>query len=124
MTRIVFATLLATGLAAGAAQAQAPDIATTTMPFGGVVAGGAIATLSGSGDDMLIIYATPGAGGGGLSEQPGRALLFTGSDGEGRPSLTATGPTTLRGDGREAKLTGSGEDAQITYVDVMSATRR
>jgi len=124
MMRTVFAALLATGLAAGAAQAQAPDLAVANLPGGGVVAGGAIATISGSGDDMLIQYASRGAGDGGHSEQSGRAAAFVGSDGEGRPVFRFADPAMSSGVGREARLAGSGDEAQVTYRTPLPASPR
>ena len=56
MKRIVLATLLATGLMAGAAQAQAPEPGTGLVPAGGNIAGGGVATMTGSGDEARITY--------------------------------------------------------------------
>ena len=117
MMRSVFAAFLVAGLAAGAAQAQAPESAIAGAPTGGVVAGGLIAIISGSGDDMMIQYASHGAGNGATFEQPGRAAIFTGSDGDGRPTFLATAPAMRSGLGREARLAGSGDDAMLTYVE-------
>ncbi len=119
MKRIVLATLLATGLMAGAAQAQAPEPGTGLVPAGGGIVGGGVAAMTGSGDEALITYAASGAGGGGgvAHEQAGRLATFAGSDGDGRPRWTYATPATTSGagTGREAWMTGSGDDAQVVY---------
>ncbi len=104
------AALLATGLAAGAAHAQAPST------WGGnVVGGGLAATLQGGGDNAQVTYAQPGAGGGGGMHlaQAGRTARFAGSDGSG-PKFEY-GPPAAADAGREAWVTGGGDDAQVTY---------
>ena len=116
MKRIALLTFLATGLLTGAALAQAPEPG-GQVPAGGLVQGGAIATLSGSGEDAKVTYATAGAGGG-MAEnlQPGRVGRFVGSDGDGRPRFEyGPAPAVAKGAGREAWLSGSGEDAQVAY---------
>ena len=107
--RIALAALLASGLAAGAAHAQAPSA------WGGNVVGGGLAgTLLGGGDDAQVTYAQPGAGGGGMHlAQPGRLGRFAGSDGSG-PKFEY-GPPAAAETGREAWVTGGGDDAQVTY---------
>jgi hypothetical protein len=116
MKRIALAALFTAGLTAGLAHAQAPDIATGRAPGGGLVVGGGIASLAGSGDDMRITYATGGGGGTAVvREQPGRNATFAGSDGDGRPRFTAMTPFTAPGSGREAWLSGSGDDARLSY---------
>ena len=59
MKRIALASLFAVGVAAGAAQAQAPF-----GTSGGNVVGGGSATMAGGGDDRTITYSMGGAGGG------------------------------------------------------------
>ena len=108
--RIALAALLATGLAAGAAHAQAPST------WGGnVVGGGLAATLHGGGDNAQVTYAQPGAGGGGGTHlvQTGRLGRFVGSD-DGSPKFeyAAAGAAET---GREAWVSGGGDDAQVTY---------
>ena len=108
--RIALAALLATGLAAGAAHAQAPST------WGGNVVGGGLAgTLHGGGDNAQVTYARPGAGGGGGMHlaQPGRTARFAGSDGSG-PKFEY-GPPAATDAGREAWVTGGGDDAQVVY---------
>ena len=106
----LFASVIVLGAAAGAAQAQAPST------WGGNVVGGGLAgTLHGSGDNAQVTYARPGAGGGGGMHlaQAGRTARFAGSDGSGpkfeygRPAAADTG--------REAWVSGGGDDAQVTY---------
>lgn len=112
------AALLAFGLTAGAAWAQAPDTATGLVPAGGSVVGGGIATMTGSGDDALITYSAAGAGGGGgaVPGQAGRLASFAGSDGEGKPRWAYASPSQGgAGTGREAWVTGAGDDAQVVY---------
>jgi hypothetical protein len=108
--RTALAALLATGLAAGAAQAQAPS------PSGGSIVGGGVgATLIGGGGDTQVVYARPGAGGGGMHlAQPGRAARFAGSHGGG-VQVEYAGPAPA-GAGREAWLVGGGDDARLTYA--------
>ena len=108
--RIALAALLATGLAAGAAQAQAPS-----SSGGSVVGGGVSAMLVGGGDNAQVTYARPGAGeGGGMHlAQAGRSARFAGSDGSGpKFEYAAAGAAET---GREAWVTGGGGDAQVTY---------
>ena len=80
----------------------------------GNVVGGGGATLAGGGDDMTIAYSTGGAGaGGGVLSQPGRPARFTGSHGDGLlVEYLAAAPSDA---GREARLIGGGEDAQVVY---------
>ena len=109
MKRFALAALLATGLAAGAAHAQAP-----LGSGGNVVGGGGGATLAGGGDDAQVVYGRPGAGdGGAYLVQAGRLARFAGSNGGG-PVFEYEAPATT-GPGREAWLTGGGDDAQVTY---------
>ena len=105
--RIALAALLATGLAAGAAQAQAPFAS-----GGNVVGGGLSAMLVGGGDDAQVAYGQFGAGGGGmLLSRAGGLSRFAGSHGDG-PQIDYAIPTTVEA-GREAWLVGGGEDAQV-----------
>lgn len=116
MKRIAILTFLATGLLTGAALAQAPEPG-GPVPVGGLVQGGAFAKLSGGGEDAKVTYATGGAGAG-IAEhlQPGRAGRFVGSDGDGRPRFEyGAAPAMTQGAGREAWLSGSGDDAQVAY---------
>jgi hypothetical protein len=118
MKRIVLAALLATGLAAGAAQAQVSEPGTGLVPAGGSIVGGGVAAMTGSGDEARVTYAASGAGGGGGAyEQAGRLATFAGSDGDGRPRWTYAAPAAASGagTGREAWMTGGGDDAQIVY---------
>jgi hypothetical protein len=113
---LVYAALLAAGLAAGAAQAQAPHSATGWMPGGGgnVVGGGLGATLFGGGDDAVVVYGGTGAGGGaaGLA-QPVPPARVAGNHGDG-PQVEYLAPAGA-GLGREAWVTGGGDDAQVVY---------
>ncbi len=105
MTRssTAFASLAALAMAAGAAQAEA----------GNVVSDGA-ATIYGGGDDMVLIYSTGGAGGGsGVLTQSGRLARFAASHGDG--SLVEYLTPAPVDAGREARLVGGGEDAQVVY---------
>ncbi|MBV1796457.1 hypothetical protein [Siccirubricoccus sp. G192] len=110
MTRIALAALLATGLAAGAAQAQAPS-----SGGGNIVGGGLGATITGGGDNMSIQYSQPGAGGGGAGlGQAGRLARFGSNQGDGaQVEYLMSSPA---GAGREAWMTGGGEDAQVVYA--------
>ena len=101
MKRAAFASLFAFALSAGAAHAEAPI-------------GGGSATIAGGGDDMRITYSAGGAGGGGgVLTQSGRLAGFAGTDGDGlQVAYLAAAPA---GAGREARLVGGGEDAQVVY---------
>ena len=106
----LFASVIALGAAAGAAQAQAPST------WGGNVVGGGLAgTLHGGGDNAQVTYARPGAGGGGGMHpvQTGRLGRFAGSHGDG-PQIEYGPPATVDA-GREAWVTGGGDDAQLAY---------
>ena len=108
------------------AQAQAPPTErTSTLPkqIGNVVGGGS-ATLAGGSDDMRITYSAGGAGGGGVSPvQSGRLATFAGTDGDG-PRWNYGALTTDGNGGREAWLTGGGDNAQVVYSDPAPARRR
>jgi hypothetical protein len=111
MKRIAFAALLATGLAAGAAHAQAP-----LADGGNVVGGGLGATIVGSGEDMVILYGSTGAGGGGAGlARSGPPAYFAGSLGEGPRVEYLASATASAGPGREAWVIGAGDDAQVVY---------
>ena len=99
-------------LALLAALAAAP-LAARAAEAGNVVGGGS-ATISGGGDDMRITYSLGGAGGGGgVLTQSGRLAGFAGTDGDGlQVGYLAPAPA---GAGREARLVGGGEDAQVVY---------
>ena len=110
MKRIALAALLTTGLT-GAAQAQAQALFASG---GNTVGGGLSAMLLGSGDNAQVVYGQPGAGGGGAYlVQTGRLARFAGSHGDGtQVEYAAPAPA---GTGREAWLTGGGDDAQLAY---------
>ena len=117
--RPFFASFLAIGIA-GSAQAQAPSTFSITdhapgQQVGNVVGGGTGAELQGGGDDLVIRYNQPGAGGGGVGwEQPGRFARFASPRGDGQEVEYFTpGPA---GTGREAWLTGGGDDAAVAYA--------
>jgi hypothetical protein len=118
--KTLFASLLATGIA-GSAQAQAPSTfniagqAPGQQLFGNI-AGGGSATLSGGGDDLSITYSAPGAGGGGgVLSQSGRFARFAGTHGDGL--LVEYGAPAASADlGREAWLTGGGDNAEVVYT--------
>ncbi len=80
----------------------------------GNVVGGGGATITGGGDDMRITYSAGGAGAGsGVLTQSGRLAGFAGSHGDGLlVEYLAPAPA---GAGREARLVGGGEDAQVVY---------
>ena len=106
----LFASVIVLGAAAGAAQAQAPST------WGGNVVGGGLAgTLHGGGDNAQVTYARPGAGGGGGMHlfQAGRLGRFAGSD-DGSPKFEYGAPAASDA-GREAWVSGGGDDAQVVY---------
>ncbi len=79
----------------------------------GNVVGGGGATLAGGGDDMRITYSTGGAGGGGgVLSQFGRLARFAGSNDGLQVEYLAPAPADT---GREARLVGGGEDAEVVY---------
>ena len=86
------------------------------MPLSaGNVVGGGGATLSGGGDDMRITYSTGGAGAGsGVLSQSGRLARFAGSNDGLQVEYLAPAPAPAD-TGREARLVGGGEDAQVVY---------
>ena len=80
----------------------------------GNVVGGGSATITGGGDDMAITYSAGGAGGGGgVLSQSGRLARFAGSHGDGLlvEYLTPAPADT----GREARLVGGGDNAEVVY---------
>ncbi|MCB4821643.1 hypothetical protein [Roseicella aerolata] len=102
--------------------AQAPvDLVAYAVPAGNVIGGGG-ASLSGGGDDRTITYSGGGAGGGARYEQIGRLATFAGND-EG-PYLQYGGTPAATGGGRNAWLTGGGEDSSVSYVDPAAQPRR
>jgi hypothetical protein len=108
--RTALAALLATGLAAGAAHAQAPSAS-----GGNAVGGGVSAMLVGGGDNAQVVYGQVGAGGGGgYLAQAGRLGRFVGSD-DGSPKFEYAAPAATEA-GREAWLVGGGDDAQLAYA--------
>ena len=101
--KTIFAALFAIG-AAGSAQAD------------GNIVGGGSATITGGGDNTQITYSMGGAGGGGGSPvQSGRLVTFAGSDGDGG-SRWNYGASPDGNPGREAWMTGGGDDTQVVYV--------
>ena len=79
----------------------------------GNVVGGGGATMSGGGDNMTITYSTGGAGAGsGVLTQSGRLARFAGSNDGLQVEYLTPAPA---GPGREARLVGGGEDAQVVY---------
>ena len=118
-SRTVFASLLAIGIA-GTAQAQAPSPLAvagqaSAQAVGNIVGGGNGATIFGGADDRTIQYAQPGAGGGGAGlGQAGRLARFGSNQGDGsQVEYLALAPA---GAGREAWMTGGGEDAKVVYA--------
>jgi hypothetical protein len=118
MKRTVIATALALAATLGPAWAQttlaAERLAGHEVGGGNVVGGGRVATILGGGDDMAILYSTPGAGGGGAGwAQAGRSARFAATDGDDpQVEYTATAPARA---GREAWLVGGGDEAQVVY---------
>jgi hypothetical protein len=83
---------------------------------GNVVGGGLAAAIVGGGEDMAVLYAGPGAGGGGVGwSQAGRTARFATTDGDGPRIEYGASPATPSRSGREAWLLGGGEDAQVVY---------
>ena len=117
-TNTIFASLVAIGIA-GAAQAQAPSTFNITGHVPGQhvgnIAGGGSATLSGGGDDLSITYSAGGAGGGGVLSQSGRFARFASTHGDGLLVEYLT-PAASADPGREAWLTGGGDNAEVAYA--------
>ncbi|TCZ66008.1 hypothetical protein [Roseicella aquatilis] len=103
-------------LATPAARAQAPMDGNAMPVRAGSIAGGGGASMTGGGDDRSITYSARGAGGGATYEQAGRIGTFAGNTG-GNPAWTFT--PHAPGGGREAWLTGGGEDQQVVYANPM-----
>jgi hypothetical protein len=80
----------------------------------GNVVGGGGATIYGGGDDMVITYSIGGAGAGsGLLTQSGRPARFAGGHGDGPlVEYLAAAPSDA---GREARLVGGGDNAEVVY---------
>jgi hypothetical protein len=119
-SKTIFASLVAIGLA-GTAQAQAPsslNIAghAPAQAVGNIVGGGNGATIFGGANDMTIQYAQPGAGGGGAGwGTAGLVGRFANTQGDGL-QVEYGAPTAPARAGREAWLTGGGDDAQVVYA--------
>ncbi len=101
-------------LALLAALAASP-LASAHAEAGNVVGGGS-AVITGGGDDMQITYSTGGAGGGvALLSQSGRPARFDGSHGDGQ-LVEYLAPAPAPADtGREARLVGGGDNAEVVY---------
>ncbi|HYI82342.1 MAG TPA: hypothetical protein VEX11_03920 [Acetobacteraceae bacterium] len=117
--KTLFASLLAIGIAGGA-QAQAPSTLDIIghapgQQVGNIVGGGTGASLQGGGDNLVIQYNQPGAGGGGVGwEQPGRSARFASTHGDGlQVEYFTPGPAGL---GREAWVTGGGDNTGVSYT--------
>ncbi len=111
--RTALAALLATALAAGAAQAQAqaPDAS-----GGNVVGGGLGGMLTGGGDNAQVVYGQPGAGGGGAGwGTTGSVARFASTHGDGL-LVEYVALASSPGPGREAWLSGGGDNAEVAYA--------
>jgi len=116
MKRIALATLLAAGMAAGAAQAQgigAADIPGQAPGAAGGVMGGGGAAISGGGDNMVIARSGGGAGAGRVFAQVPRLA---------RALNTTTGGIAVEyleperaSPGAEAWLVGGGDNAEVVH---------
>jgi hypothetical protein len=106
---------LALGVA-GAAQAQAPDTTTGFVPpaTGNTVGGGG-ATIIGGGDNMVIQYSRAGAGGAGGALHAQAPRFARASNGYGDTAVEYLEPETAS-PGREAWMTGGGDNAQVVYL--------
>jgi len=120
-SKTIVASLVALGIG-GTAQAQAPnslDIAghAPARTVGNIVGGGNGARILGGADDMLIQYAQPGAGGGGAGwGTVGLVGRFARTQGDGL-QVEYGAPTAAARAGREAWLTGGGDNARVVYAD-------
>ena len=86
---------------------------TASADAGNVVGGGG-ATMTGGGDNTAIVYSAGGAGGGSaLLAQPGRVAGFSGGHGDGLIVEYLTPAPS--GVGREARLLGCDDNAQVVY---------
>ncbi|MFC7478103.1 hypothetical protein ACFQS7_27405 [Dankookia sp. GCM10030260] len=117
----VFSTITILGaLAVAPALAQAPSILAYSST--GNVVGGGGASFSGGGTDSTITYGSIGAGGGASYGQRGRMTLFDIATGDDfTASWMVPGPSSP---GREAWLSGGGDDAQVSYIDPSTRRRR
>jgi hypothetical protein len=100
-------------MAAGPARAQA-YMPGETPPQAGNVVGGGDATISGGGENTTITYSARGAGGGGIPAQVPRLARALNST-TGDISVEYLEPERAPA-GREAWLTGGGDDAQVVYT--------
>ncbi len=99
--------------AALAAIAAAPLAASADA---GNVVGGGGATMTGGGDNTAIVYSGGGAGGGSaLLSQPARIAGFSGGHGDGL--LVEYLTPAPAGTGRDARLLGGGDNAQVIYSE-------
>lgn len=123
-----FASLAAlAAVVSGPSTAPAQEMTDTTgvlAPQVGNVVGGGSSTMVGSGEDMVIHYSRGGAGGGASLAQPGRLARFAGSDGDGQARWDHPAATDPARTGREGWLSGSGDDAQVTYAVPRAQRRR
>jgi hypothetical protein len=116
MNTLALAALIAVAVAMAQGMAQAPGPGEAqAAPRGNVVGGGPVGTVIGSGDDLEVRYSRPGAGlaAGGFAPNARRAK-FAGTSGDG-PEFDGDAPMAFD-QGREAWMTGSGDEARITYV--------
>ena len=118
-TKTILASLLAIGIA-GAAQVQAPSTFNITghvpgQQVGNIAGGGNGATISGGGDDLSITYSAGGAGGGGAGwGTTGSVARFASTHGDGL--LVEYGAPADTNPGREAWITGGGDNAELVYT--------
>ena len=91
----------------GATSYVAPDV--------GNVVGGGGATMLGGGDEMVILYSRGGAGGGAGWVQAGRSARFAGTTGDGLEVEYLDAAPAGSGRGREARLVGGGDGAEVVY---------
>jgi len=108
---MLFASVIA--LSASAAQAQAPDLGGRDDVIGGNIVGGVVATISGSGDNMVIQYSDRGAGPGGAIAMQVPRLARGRNDTDGL-AVEYLQPEPAPA-GREAWVTGGGDNAQLVY---------
>jgi hypothetical protein len=109
-------------LAAAPAYAQAPVDGSHMPTHQGNVFGGGGATISGGGDDMVITPSSGGAGGGSvLTQVPRRAQGVNSTT--GGLSVQYLEPERAP-PGREAWLTGGGENAEVVYANPAGSRRR
>jgi hypothetical protein len=112
----LFASVIALAAAgAGATQAQAPDTTGLAVPAAGNAVGGAVATIVGGGDNLVVLYSGGGAGPGG-AVQTQAPRLARARNGYGGVSVDYLEPETAP-PGREAWMVGGGDNAQVVYGD-------